>query len=426
MANITTFIARRYLQSRRENRFFSWIASLSITGIAIGVAALIVVSALFSGFEEKMRSLFLAANSHVMLYRYPVGLENPAKWQEIVERDFGKVMTGSSPFVNYETMISRQSTRHTTLIRGIDPRAREKIQTLTNIVQPASGLDELQREVDSMRAGADMPKIPAIILGSALLSLLDAKVGDEVDLIAPGSAQMNELQRFRVVGSYNSGLHYYDVKIAIMSLTAGQVFFRMSDPKTGAPRVTGLEIGLKDPKQSRLIASQMEEKYNVSVTDWQTLNRNMYESIEMEGAFISFIVSLVALVASFNILTTLFISVAQKQRDISILKALGATRNQVLNVFLKQGILIGLVGTLFGIVLSFVVKYIIKLLFQYKIVELPDLYLLRELPINIDPMTVAFAGVGAIIISVIAGSIPSWLATRVQPLTGLKGQQRGA
>lgn len=419
---ITTTIARRYLHSNRKNRFFSWIATLSVVGIAIGIAAIIIVISLFSGFETELRDRFLAANSHVMIYRYPAGLEGPDKWMDVVQKDFPSDVKAISKFINYETMATKDGLMNSILVRGIVPSEREKVQSLKGLIRPVSALDELQKEI-ARGDNAPMPEIPSIILGVGLLSTLDAKVGEVIDVVAPNDTNTTEigaLQRFKIIGVYDSGLTHYDNRLGIMSLTTARQFFKMFDPKTGSPRVTGLEIGLNEPQKSRLIAKQMAEKYAISVTDWQSLNRSFFETMENEQKLIAIIVSLVAFVAGFNILTTLFISVTQKQKDISILKAIGATRKQILSIFLQQGMWIGIVGSVFGLGLAALISLVLQFLFQRKILQLPDLYLVNHLPMSYEPKVYLGICVVGLIISILAGLYPSYVASRVSTIKGLK------
>jgi len=410
--SVSSFIARRYLGTARENRFFSWIAFLSVVGIAIGVAAMIVVLSVINGFEAELRKRFLAANAHVLAFNYPGGLERPDNWAQRFKSDFGDDIVATSPFAHNETMIRKDSLMHSVLVRGIVPATRDKVQSLRTIVEPENSLNILQDEVDASQAGNPPSEVPAIILGKGLLSLLDARIGDTVRLVAPESESFSELRPFKVVGTYDSGLKHYDNRLGIVSLSTAQHFFKMKQ------RVTGIEIGLHRPKDSLGVAAKMSEKYTIQIKDWQSFNRQLFEAMNMERAVIAMIVFLVSGVAGFNILTTLFISVTQKQKSISILKAIGATNRQIQRLFLLQGLYVGVIGCIFGNVLALAISSILE---RYQFVDLPDLYLLATLPMAYDWRVYAWVTAAGLLIAVIAGVYPALVAARVVPTEGLKG-----
>ncbi|MCX6127570.1 MAG: ABC transporter permease, partial [Proteobacteria bacterium] len=248
-------IALRYLQSSRENRYFSWITLLSLLGLAIGVAALIVVLSVINGFEYELRHRFLQANAHIMAYRYPAGMSDPEKWSKIIEKDFPKIVRGTAPFIHYETMAKSGAIMQGVLVRGIAPKQREAVQNLRELVFPPEALDELQKEIDDHHANLPDPETPGIIVGSGLLGILNAKIGDKIYLIAPTENRFSDMKHFKVIGTYSSGLKHYDNRLIAMSLSAAKSFFHMGDT------VTGLEIGLNDADLSPQVARQMEEKY---------------------------------------------------------------------------------------------------------------------------------------------------------------------
>ena len=398
--------------SSRENRFFSWITFLSLSGLAIGVTALIVVLSVINGFEVELRNRFLQANAHIMAYRYPAGMANPEKWMQMIEKDFKKEVRGTSPFIHYETMIKHGSIMQAALIRGISPVQREKVQSLKGLIDPPQALDQLQHEIDESAAGKPEPEVPGVILGAGLLGILNVKVGDVVQLIAPSEARFSDIKSFEVIGVYNSGLKHYDNKLVAMSLSTAKSFFNMDD------KVTGLEIGLYDADKSPEVARRMEEKFNLSFREWQSYNKPLFEAMEKERFVIALIVALVVLVAGFNILTTVFVSVSQRQRDISVLKALGARNTQILNIFLLQSLVIGFVGSIVGMMLAGVISYILD---HYPFIDLPEPYFLKSLPVHYSAEVYLGVSACAILICLIAGLYPAFVASRVVPTEGIKG-----
>ncbi len=412
--DFSSFAALRFLSSQREQRFLSWITTLSIVGIGIGVATMIVVLSVINGFETELRNRFLTANAHILMYRFPAGMHDYEKWDEKVREYVGPEITGVSPFIHSETMSRKGAMIHAVLVRGIDPVKRQKVQDLANIVRPISSLDLLQSEITHAAHGEALPEMPSIIVGIRLLEIMDSKVGDTIELIAPRSESsedpFGDVQRFKIVGVYDSGLQHYDVKLVILSIPAAQRLFNMGDV------VTGIEIGLKDAYKSAEIAKQLDEHYNLTVKEWQSYNRNIFEAMRNERLVISLIVAIIAFVASFNILTALFVTVTQKQREISLFKALGSPNDQILLLFLKQGTFMGFFGGLLGVLLALVLGYIIG---NYRIVDLPDIYLLAKLPVQYDWRVYLGVAGGGVVIASLAGLYPAWIATKVTPTQGL-------
>jgi len=417
--SFTTFVSRRYLQAGRSNRFMSWISILTISGVAIGVAAMIVVWSVINGFETQLRKRFLTANAHIMLYSFPNGL-NDGQWHDLkgqVEHDYPKEVAGVAPFVYYETMARKDSILHGVLVHGIIPKLHEHVQTIASVVTPKGALAALQDEVDRAAKGAPPPVEPAIIAGSGLLTLLDAKIGDTVELVRPTEGSAQALQKFKVAGAYDSGLKHYDNKLVLMSVPTGQTFFGMGH------RVTGLEIGLTDPWNSPRIAADMRSRYDLSATDWLSLNHSLFEAINVERPTILLITAIVPAVAGFNILTTIFVAVSQRQRDISILKALGASNRQIMTLFLKQGVLVGVVGSVIGVLLALGISALLE---RYQFIDLPDLYLLARLPITYDWHVYGFVASMSLLIAAAAGLFPAWMASRIDPAQGFRGGENAA
>lgn len=407
-------IAFRYLHASRENRYFSWITILSLLGLAIGVAALIVVLSVINGFEYELRNRFLQANAHIMAYRYPAGMVNPEKWGQLImkDKDLKDDVQGTSPFIHYETMAKNEAILQGVLVRGIDPIQREKVQSIANLIDPPGAMDLLQKEIEDKKAGKPEPELPAIIIGSGLLENLKTKIGGSIHLISPSENNFSDMKRFKIVGTYNSGLKHYDNRLVILSLTTAQKFFNMGDT------VTGIEIGLKDANRSPEIARKMEQKYELSFREWQSYNRPLFEAMERERIVIAIIVAMVVLVAGFNILTTVFVSVSQRQRDISILKALGATNKQIMRLFLIQSTCIGVGGSVVGVILAGIISYVLE---KYPFIDLPEPYFLKSLPVHYSWAVYSTVVLSAIGICLFAGLYPAFIASRVSPTEGIAG-----
>lgn len=408
----TTFVAIRYLNLSKKNLFFSWIVWLSIIGIAIGVATMIVVLSVINGFEKEIRNRFLAANAHILIYKYPVGISNYKDWIENISKDFSKDITAVSPFIHYESIAKNGLLINSVIIRGIDPKKRQKIHKFSEtFITPDEALKILADEIELFNQTSTLPQEPAVIIGKGLSNVLNIKLKDYIKILTLRNNNVSVLKKFKVVGFYDSGLKHYDNKLVIMSLFVAQKFFNM---KTN---VTGLEIGLKSPWKSPNIASQIENKYALPTKEWQSFNRSLFEALQTERAVIAAIVFLVAIVAGFNILTTSFISVTQKQREISLLKSIGATSTQILNLFIKQSIFIGLLGIILGVFLGFIISLILD---KYKFMDLPDPYFLTSLPVEYNISVYLWISILAFIICIIASFYPSLIASKVNPTEGIK------
>lgn len=402
---LTRFVAARYLLSHQKQRYFSWITNLTLLGIAIGVSALIVVISVLNGFEHELTNRFLNAHAPIMAYRYPAGMSKPLKWAEILKKDFPDEVSAASPFIHYETMAKKGSIMHGVMVRGIDPIRREKIQPISKLIKPKSALKELALEEQ------ELPSEAGLIIGSGLADILNVKVGERLKLVSPNNKQFTDMKSFKVLGFYRSGLKRYDNRLILMSVTAAGSFFNMGKI------VTGLEIGLKDPNISEIVTQKMEDKYNLSFREWKSFNRPLFSAIERERVVISLIVAMVVLVAGFNILTTIFVSVSQKQKDISILKALGARNKQITRLFVTQGVLIGIFGSLLGCVFALIASAILQ---ETQFIELPDPYFLDRLPVHGTLDVYLTVVITTILICFFASFYPALIASRVEPSQGLR------
>lgn len=408
-----SFMAMRLLIANRTDNFFSFITILSILGIMIGVAAMIVVLSVIDGFETELRNRFLAANSHALMFRFPTGMTNSENRRHEVETKFKDDITAVSPFIHMETMARYKGLMHQTLVRGISPAKREKVQDLSNFVRPRDALLSLEREIKEPTIADQVDFTPSIIVGVGLLKTLGLKEGDLIELLSPTSDDpFGSLYKYKISGTYDSGLAHYDNRLILMSIPAAQKLFHMDS------LVTGLEIGLKNPWESAKFAEKAREEYpQFTVKEWQDYNRNMYDAIELERSVIGLLVAIVALVGGFNILTTLVISVVQRQKSISILKSLGAKNGQIISIFVRQGALMGGVGSLAGLFLAFGISHAIE---KYQFVKLPEIYLLAKLPMNYDYKVYFGTALGGFLISILAGIYPAIVASKMNPSQGFK------
>lgn len=408
-------IALRYLHASKGNRYFSWITILSVAGLAIGVAVMIVVLSVFNGFEYEVKNRLLQANGHVVASVYPAGLNNPPKWIDILQNDseLGADIAALSPFIHTESLLKSGPSLLGVMVRGVDPAIQDKVQSLKGMILPSKATKILQKEIQTFAKTRKLPEVPSAIVGSGLLKSLNLEVGTTIQLVSPRMNSTATNARYRIVGTYNSGLKQYDDRLVVLSLPAAQAFTDMGD------KVTGLVIGLKDAAKSTAFAERLAERYSaLTVKEWQSMNRRFFELMDTERGRVGLIVALVGLVAGFNILTTVFVSVSQRQADISVLKALGATTPQVMKIFLVQSTAIGFIGALFGVILAGIITVIFK---RYPLLELPDPYFLKTLPVQVSPLLYCVISLAAGFICLLAGLYPAWIASRVAPTEGIRG-----
>ena len=410
--SFSTFIAKRYLSASRKTNFFSWISTLSITGIAIGIAVMIVVISVFDGFETELRERFLAANAHILVSRYPQGITNHKELELAIQNSYKDYITGSAPFIHMDTMAKKDYISHGVLVKGILPEKRKSVQKLRNIVRPESSMAELQAEAN----GKDFALSPAV-LGSGLMKIMHVEIGDTINLIVPNSKEgetFGKEETFKIVGTYDSGLQHYDNKLVIVSLNKAQEIFGMGTS------VHGIEIGLHEPNDSKEIVSSMKSHIPLDFNEWQSYNPNIFDAIKNERKMIALIVALVTFVASFNILTTIFVLVIQKQKEISIFKSLGATSRDILMIFFKQSSIMGLLGGLAGILIALSLSFV---LIYFPFIDIPDVYMLSYLPVEFNWKVYLAAASLGIVTSSIAGLYPAWRASHVLPTQGITGRR---
>lgn len=374
---------------------------------------MIVVLSVFDGFEAELRERFLAANAHVLVSRYPEGFTDYSSLEETIIKNYGSHITGLAPFVHMDTMGKKDYLSHGILVKGILPEQRKHVQKLRGIIRPKNSLGEIEQEIQNYKRTGELPEVSPIILGVGLMALMDAKLGDTIKLVIPNPDSENTfgaMKDFKVIGVYDSGLQHYDNKLAIISLTKAQKMFSMGDS------VHGLEIGLKNPNDSKRLVSEMKKQIPFNFNEWQSYNPNIFEAIRRERQLIALIVALVTFVGSFNILTTIFVLVIQKQKDISIFKSLGASNRDVLSIFFKQSTMMGVLGGVIGIILALFFSCI---LVYFPFIDIPDVYMLSYLPVDFDWKV--YLGISSLgmFMSSIAGIYPAWRASRILPTQGI-------
>lgn len=400
------FIAIRYLKSKKKNKGISINTLISTGGVAVGVMALLVVLSVMSGFHEDLQKKILGVNSHMVILSYQ-GYIN--EYKSILEKlKDKKEIVSSSPFVMGQVMVSSGKKAHGVFIRGIDPDNEAKTTDIEKYLKDGN-LKEL----------SDIKDMPKIIIGSELASSLGVFNGDIVTILSPTGdigplGMLPRVKQFKVAGIFEVGMFEYDANLVVTHIHSAQEFFDMKDS------VTGIEIRLKDIYSASTIREKLQTEldFPLFAKDWMQMNKNLFSALKLEKFAMFIILILIILVASFNIISTLIMNVIEKRREIAILKAMGATDNGIMSIFMLQGLIIGLVGTLIGVTGGYTLCYIIN---KYQIIKLPaDIYYLSHLPVKTKLFDFIIVSISAITISFLSTIYPALQASKLNPVEPLR------
>ena len=411
--NFELFVSLRYLLAKRRQTFISLITFISIAGVAVGVTALIVVLAVMNGFQDDLRSRILGITSHMVVGSFNGAFSDYQPLMKEIEKEPGVI--AATPFVYAQVMVSSGKSVSGAILRGIDPQtAAQVINIQENMLR--GNLGDLRSEPPS--ASGSSPQ-QGIILGVELANNLGIRQGEWVTIISPSGrltpmGQVPKSKLFQVVGIIQSGMYEYDNTLAYISLTAAQQFLGLGDA------VSGIEVKLDDIYRARQIAESLRSRLSLPywVRDWMQMNRNLFSALKLEKVVMFIILTLIILVAAFNIISSLIMLVMEKTRDIAILKAMGATTASIRKIFVMEGFLIGTSGTLLGLLGGFLLCSLLK---KYQFIELPrDVYYISTLPVKMEALDVAMIALAAIFISLVATLYPSRQAAKLDPAEALR------
>lgn len=400
------FIAIRYLKSKKKNKGISINTLISTSGVAVGVMALLVVLSVMSGFHEDLQKKILGVNSHMVILSYRGYID---EYNSIIKKIKNeKEIISSSPFVMGQVMVSSGKKAHGVFIRGIDPINETKTTDVGKYLK--------EGKLEDLSNIQDMPKI---ILGRELASALGVFRGDTITALSPTGdigplGMLPKIKQFKVVGIFEVGMFEYDSNLVITHIRSAQEFFGMKDS------ITGIEIRLKDIYRASTIREHLQSnlEFPLFVKDWMQMNKNLFSALKLEKFAMFIILILIILVASFNIISTLIMNVIEKRREIAILKAMGATDNGIMSIFMLQGLIIGLVGTTIGIIGGYSLCYILN---TYQIIKLPaDVYYLSHLPVKTKLSDFIIVSISAITISFLSTIYPALQASRLNPVEPLR------
>ncbi|MDP3088199.1 MAG: lipoprotein-releasing ABC transporter permease subunit [Methylotenera sp.] len=412
------FVGLRYTRAKRKNHFISFISLTSMIGIALGVAALIVVLSVMNGFQKELRTRILGVASHLEI----TGSNNKlSDWQSVVASSVKQAhVLASAPYIIAQGMLSYNQGVQGAIIRGVLPATEDKVADLGRNMKAGS--------LNDLKSGEF-----GIILGADLAYNLGAQIGDKVLVMAPQgqftpTGVVPRLKQFTLVGLFQIGMYEYDAGLALIHMDDAAKLYRMGSS------VSGVRLKLDDLFDAPTISSAMETQLNKTansnsiyyVTDWTRQHANFFKAVQMEKRVMFIILTLIVAVAAFNIVSTLVMAVTDKRADIAIMRTFGASPSSIMFIFIIQGALIGIIGTLigaiFGIVIALNIDTIIPFiegLFHVQFLS-KEVYAISDLPSDLIWSDVITIVIMSFILSLIATLYPSWRASKINPAEALR------
>ena len=405
-------IGLRYTRAKRRNHFISFISLIAMLGVALGVAALITVLSVMNGFEKELRTRILGMTSHALITHASGTLKNWQQLQSTVD-NFPDVVD-SAPFIEGQAMLSTDNRVRGTLVRGINPNLEPRVSTISNKI--------IQGDLNALT-----PNSFNVMIGKDLATAMGVMMGDKITLITPHvmatpAGIMPRLKQLNIAGIFKVGMYEYDSALVMTNINDAATLFRIPD---GA---TGLRLKLQNVYQAPQISYQLSAHLpsNHRVIDWTYQHANFFRALKTEKTVMFVILTLIVAVAAFNIVSTLIMMVTDKQADIAILRTLGMLPRDIMAIFIVQGSLIGMFGTLIGVISGVALSYNVEALVAYleKLLGyqfLPaDVYYISNLPSDLQWSDVTVISTVAFILSLLSTLYPSWRATKIKPAEALR------
>jgi len=404
------FISLRYLQARRRETFISLITIISVLGVMIGVMTLNVVMAVMSGFEETLRDRLLGINAHIALVRSGEPLRDYERILGELTKEPGVV--AASPTIYGQVMVTSGSRVSGVVVRGVDPDRVNSVVNIHGFIKEGN-LAALKSQ-QPIQVENRTVFLPGVILGERLASQLGAFLGSPLQLVSPlgtptAIGVIPKVKRFVVVGILRTGMSEIDSTLVFMALSEAQKFFELPDA------VTNIEMRVKDVNQSRQIADQIQRRlgFPYFAEDWTRLWPNLFSALQLEKTVYFLVLLLMVLIGAFNIVSTLVMVVMEKKKDIAILRSMGATQESIRKVFLLKGCLIGVFGTIAGVILGLLVCGLIS---QYQF-KLPDgVFLISTVPVRIYLGNFVLVAVASFLVCLLASLYPARQAAKLDPV----------
>ncbi len=406
------FIGLRYTRAKRRNHFISFISLISMLGIALGVAALIIVLSVMNGFQKEIRARMLGITPHLQVVSDSGSL---LTWQSTLDMvTHHPAVVSAAPYVSGQGMLSLNERVQGVMVQGIDPLAEDKLTQLSTKMKEGN--------LASLHPGEF-----GIVLGSDLARSLGAQLGEKILLLTPQgqitpAGMMPRLKQFRVVGIFEIGMAPYDNALALININDAQKLYRMGDA------VTGISARVQEVDLAPRIAAELGRNLpnDTYANDWTRQNSNYFIAVQMEKKMMFIFLLLIVVVAAFNIVSTLVMAVTDKQADIAILRTLGASPASIMKIFMVQGVIIGLIGMLLGVIGGVVIALnvgsivsFIEHLFGVQFLA-KDVYFISDVPSDLQRSDVLIVAAVSFIISLLATIYPSWHAAQTQPAEALR------
>jgi lipoprotein-releasing system permease protein len=405
---VERMVAFRYLRPRRQEGFISVIAIFSLLGIMLGVATLIIVMSVMNGFRAELLHEILGLNGHLGVVAGPGGLRDFDAVAAKIKAVPGVVAV--HPLVEGQVLATAHGQSAGILVRGM----RESDLTAESLLAQKITPDALRRFTDDN-----------VLVGSKLALKLGLRPGDAVTFLSPQSqatafGNVPRIKTYHVAGTFEVGMYQYDSNLVIIPLSAAQLFFQTPDA------VTSLQVFVDDPDQSLKIAGVIYDEFGLGVVDWQSSNQAILGAVQIERDVMFIILSLIVLVAAFNVISSMIMLVKDKTRDIAIMRTMGATRGRILRIFILSGASIGVAGTILGFILGIAFTTHIEELreFLQDVLKVnlfnSEIYFFTRIPAKIDPREVVSVLIMAFGLSFLATLYPSWRAARLDPVEALR------
>jgi lipoprotein-releasing system permease protein len=411
------FVGLRYLRAKRRNRTISLNTVVSVAGITLGVAALIGTLGIMTGFKEDLQAKILGTTSHIVVQdRTRDGMPDYDAVAARIERV--PHVVAATPFIYRQVLLTSRSAVQGIVVRGIDPKREIRVTEIGRNIT-AGRLEELEPASGDAAPPAPATQ-PGMALGRELALRLGVTVGDSVNVVSPvgsgaslSSVLMTpKIRTFKVAAIFQSGMYEYDSSLAYLSLAEAQKFFNLN------AAATGIEVKVDDIFRAAEIARTIDHELGFPywARDWMQLNRNLFSALKLEKTMMFLLLVLIVTVASFNIISTLTMIVTEKQREIAILKAMGATRRAIMRIFMLNGLIIGVAGTVIGIPLGYAFLYLIEKYWTFD----QTVYYIAHIPVHVQTLDVLLVSFSAILISFAATVYPSLQAAKLDPAAALR------
>ncbi len=426
-------------RATRRNGFISFISGVSMLGISLGVAALIIVLSVMNGFQKEVRDRMLSVVSHIEIFA-PSGAALPDLARTLAEVRANPAVVGAAPFIAAQALLARGEDMKGAMVRGIDPLAEPQVTDIAagppqGDMAPSGGSKGTPvssvgaRSADGLKHG-NLSRLVSgefgVVLGVELARGLGVREGDKVTLMAPSgqvtpAGVVPRLKQMTVVGTFDSGHFEYDSTLVLMHLDDAARLFRLEGP-------TGVRLKLKDLHRARAVASELVGALSgdLLVRDWTRQNRTWFAAVQLEKRMMFIILTLIVAVAAFNLVSTLVMTVTDKQSDIAILRTLGASPGSIMGIFVVQGAMVGVIGTLVGLLLGLGVAFNIDVIVPalerlLGASFLPrDIYLISRMPSEPQQADIVPIALISLVLAFFATLYPSWRASRVNPAEALR------